>query len=133
VPGDLCDLRQVGEQPIVQIGGRLEAQALLRVYSGDEPGRGVERNHASGIDDGDPVAQVLGLLHEVGDQHDRHAAVANALDEIPGIVPSGRVEASGQFVEDGDARVADQGERDRQALLLATPGSTVNETSRTAT
>ena len=98
---------------------RPEAQALLGVDPATMPGGRVEGDDAARVDDGDPVGEPLGLLHEVGHEHDRHAAVADALDQLPGVAPGLRVEPGGQLVEDRDPRVADQGERDRQPLLLA--------------
>jgi hypothetical protein len=66
------------------------------------------------------IASGSRLLHEVGDQRDRHAPVADALDELPRVAPGLRVEAGGELVEHGHLRVADQRERDRQTLLLST-------------
>ena len=71
-----------------------------------------------GVDDGEPVGEALGLFHEVGDEDDGHAAVADALDQVPGVAPGLRVEAGRQLVEDRDPRVPDERERDRQPLLL---------------
>jgi hypothetical protein len=59
------------------------------------------------------------LLHEVGDQHDRDAGVADRLDQVPGVAAGLRVEPGGELVEDRDARAADERERDRQPLLAA--------------
>ena len=44
---------------------------------------------------------------------------ADVLDELPGVAAGARVEPGGQLVEDDDPGVADQRERDEQALLLA--------------
>ena len=71
------------------------------------------------VDDGDPVGEALRLLHQVGDEQDGDAPVADRLDEVPRLAASLRVEAGRQLVEDGDLRLADEGERDREALLLA--------------
>jgi len=38
---------------------------------------------------------------------------------VPGVAARLRVQPGGQLVEDRDLRVADEGERDRQPLLLA--------------
>jgi hypothetical protein len=94
-------IRCGGGDPRNQAGGRVD---------GDQPA-GVEQRQA--------VAEPLGLLHEVRDQHHGHAPVADALDEVPGVTTRVRVQPGGQLVQDGDLRVADQRQRDRQPLLLA--------------
>ncbi len=45
---------------------------------------------------------------------------ADVVDQRPGVAAGLRVESGGQLIEDGHARLADQGERDRQSLALAT-------------
>ena len=85
----------------------------------DDPGGRVEGHDAAGVDQGDPVGEALGLLHEVGDEDDRHAAGPDVLDELPGVAPGLRVEARRELVEDRDLGVADEGEGDREPLLLA--------------
>ena len=99
--------------------GRPEPEPLLRVDQRHDPGRRVERDHAPVAEDRDAVGEALRLLHEVGHEEDRHAAVADRLDEPPCLAPGMRVEAGRQLVEDGDLRPADQREGDRQPLLLA--------------
>ena len=72
-----------------------------------------------GVDEGDAVAEPFGLLHEVRHQHDRHPAVAHALDEVPGVPAGLRVEPGRHLVEHRDLRLADEGQHDGQALSLA--------------
>ena len=67
----------------------------------------------------DAVAQPLGFLDVVGDEHDRRAAVADAADHVPGMTPADRVEVLGQLVEEHQLRVADESEGDEQPLPLA--------------
>ncbi len=76
-------------------------------------------DHAARVDHRYPVAQPLGLLHEVGDQQHGDAAGADALDQRPGVAPGLRVQALGQLVQHGDPRAADQGQGDGQPLALA--------------
>ena len=114
-----ADLGQPGQEPVVDRGGRPEPEALLGVDAGHDPGRRVEGHEAARVDQRDAVGQALGLLHEVGHEDDRHAAVADVLDELPGVAPGLRVEAGRELVEDRDLRVADERERDREPLLLA--------------
>ena len=66
----------------------------------------------------DPVAEVLGLVHRVGGEHDGDAAVAQLADHRPGRRARVRVHARGRLVEEHQRRLADQRERERQALLL---------------
>ncbi len=116
--GDAANLGQVRQEPVLDRCRRAEPQALLRIDPGHDARRRVERDEATLIDQGDPVREPLGFLHEVGDEDDGDAPGTHALDELPGI-PSGLwIETRGQFVEHGDPRVADQRERDGQTLFL---------------
>ena len=67
----------------------------------------------------DAVGEALGLLHQVRDQQDGDATVADARDELPGLAARLRVEARRELVEDRHARSADEREGDREPLLLA--------------
>jgi len=70
-------------------------------------------------DQGHPVAEPFGFLHEVGDQHDRDPPVTHALDQLPGVPPGLRVQAGGELVEDRYLGRPEKGQRDREPLLLA--------------
>ena len=72
-----------------------------------------------GAEDGHPVGEPLGLLHQVRDEEDGHAAIADRLDQVPRLAAGLRVEPGRQLVEDRDLRPADERQGDRQALLLA--------------
>ena len=63
--------------------------------------------HAAVVQQRDAVAEVLGLLHEVGDEDHGQALVADALDQLPGLATRLRVEARRQLVEDRQLRAAD--------------------------
>jgi hypothetical protein len=84
---------------------------------------------AAVIDDGDAVAQALGLLHQVCRQEHRLASIADAADEIPDRAARLRVEACGQLVEKHHFGVVDQRKRDEQALFLP-PDSVMNQAFR---
>jgi hypothetical protein len=58
------------------------------------------------------------VFHAQADVCPRDPAVAHLLDHVPGVAPGVRVEAGRHLVEHGDLGLADEGERDRQALLL---------------
>jgi hypothetical protein len=64
---------------------RVEADPLLGADAGDEPGRVVDGADPPAVDQGGAVAEPFGLSHEVGDQQDRYALVADAADEVPGV------------------------------------------------
>ena len=61
----------------------------------------------------------LGLVHVVGGQHDRAASVAKVADHVPELPARLRVQTGGRLVKEQKLGVADQGDGDRQPLLLA--------------
>src|SRR5215467_4056451 len=119
VPEQAGDLGQREQHRLVHRGRRAEPDHLVLARAGGQVGRAAGGDHPAGVDDRDPVAQPLGLLHEVGDQDHGDPAVPDPGDQRPGVPPGLRVQAGGELVEHGDARVADQRERDRQPLPLA--------------
>ncbi len=70
-------------------------------------------------EDGDPVGQVLGLVHVVGGQEDRLAELAEPGDDLPGGPAGRRIETGGRLVQEDDLGVADQGQGDIEAPALA--------------
>ena len=83
-----------------------------------ELGRRTERGELAAGDDRDAVAEVLGLVHRVGREQHRHAALAQVADELPGCGPGVRVHSRGRFVEEDDLGLADQRAGEREALAL---------------
>ena len=71
------------------------------------------------MEDDDPIAQPLGFLDVVGDEHDGRAGVADPAHDLPGVAPADGVEVLGQFVEEHQPRSADEGEGDEQPLTFA--------------
>ncbi len=69
------------------------------------------------VEDGDAVAQPLGLLEAVGRQEDRGAALAQARDQLVDLAGGDGVEAGRRLVEEQHLRVAE--ERSRQGDPLA--------------
>ena len=112
-------LGQLGQQPVVEGRRGQEPDGLSAPGPRGQAGRGVQRDDASLVDQRYPVAQPFGFLHEVRDQHDRHAAVADTLDQFPGVAAGLRIQAGGHLVEYRDLRLADERQRDRQPLPLA--------------
>src|SRR5919197_2773203 len=64
-----------------------------------ELGRRADVDNATVIDDRHPIAQPLGLLHQMRRQQHGLAALADAADEIPTRPPRLRVEPGRQFIE----------------------------------
>src|SRR5690606_4617114 len=84
----------------------------------DEGRRRALRDDPAAVDHDEPVAEPLGLVHEVGDEQHGHPGVAHPLDEVPGGAARRGVEPGGELVEHGHLRPADECEGDGQALLL---------------
>jgi hypothetical protein len=84
------------------------AKIAALTSSPGQAGRGVQRDDAPVIDQRHAVAEPLGFLHEVRHQHDRHAAVAHVLDQLPGLAAGLRIQARRHLVEHRDLRAADE-------------------------
>ena len=77
------------------------------------------RHDASAIEDGQPVAQPLGLIHEMRRQQQRFALCHQAFEAFPDQMPRLRIEPGGGFVEKQQIRVIDQRARQRQPSFHA--------------
>src|SRR5665647_1721818 len=99
--------------------GHGDRDAALRGDRADQSGDGVEGDDAAVVDDRDPVAEPLGLLHEVRGEHDGRAAVADLPDDVPDRQAGLRVQPGGQLVEEDELGVIDQRKGDEHALALA--------------
>ena len=71
------------------------------------------------LDDGDAIAEPLGLFHQVRREEHRRAAVPDVGHELPDRAARLRIEAGRELVEEHDLGLVDQRERDEQPLLLA--------------
>ena len=76
-------------------------------------------DHPAGVDDHDAVGELLGLVEEVGGEHDGDAVGAQLADELPGGAPGLRVHAGRRLVQEHQLGTADERQRQRQPLLLA--------------
>ncbi len=65
-------------------------------------------------DEGDPLAERLGLLDVVGREEDRGAVGVQGPDVVPQVVAQLEVDARGGLVEDHQARAVQQGARQQQ-------------------
>ena len=84
--------------------------------------RGALCDHAPPAHHGETVAELLRLVHEVGDQHDRRAPVPDRPDELPGGTARRGIEALGELVQEDHLRRAHEREREgtQEALAEAT-------------
>ncbi len=62
----------------------------------------------------------FGLVHDVGRDEQRGAAVGQAVEEVPEVPAEYGVEPDGRFVQDQQVRGAEQGDGQRDAAALAT-------------
>ena len=88
-----------GERAGVDGAGDGEARAGLHRVGGDL-GRGPAGDDATAVEDREPVAELLGLVHVVRGEHDGGAAGAQLAHELPGVGPGPRVHPRGRLVEE---------------------------------
>jgi hypothetical protein len=62
--------------------------------------RAAEADHLAVVDDRDPVAEPLRLLHVMGGQDDRSSRLPEMLDQVPELTTRLRIESGGRFVEE---------------------------------
>ena len=87
--------------------------------AGDQVVRGVQGGDRAVDDDGDPVAQRLGLVEVVGGVDDGAALRLEPAQHLPQIAAGLRVERGGRLVEEDQLRVVHERGGDGQALALA--------------
>src|SRR6202453_2285956 len=87
------------------------------VAPAERGGRSLFDDLAAG-DDGDPVGELLGLVHVVGGEQDRRAQAGKPPYDLPGTAPRVRVEAGRRLVEEKDPGVPDDAEGEIQSPLL---------------
>ena len=80
--------------------------------------RGSLRHGLTTVDDDDAVGDPFRLIEVVGGQHDRHPVGREVGDDLADQLTTLEVDTRRRFVEEGDVRSADQGQREREALLL---------------
>ena len=78
---------------------------------------GLVGNQAAVVDDGDAVAQPVGLFHVVRGVEDGHALLAEPLDAAEDRVPALRVEAGGRLIEEEQPWAVDEREREVEPPL----------------
>ena len=83
----------------------------------DERARAAFGDDLGLVHDHEPVAQLLGLVHVVRRQDERHAALLEPVEPVPQQVPRLRVEAGRRLVEEQQVGLVDEGAGDRQPSL----------------
>ena len=86
---------------------------------GDQLARRAQGDDLALVDDGDAVAEPLGLVHVVGGEKDGSAAVLQVPDDLPELAAGLGVEARGGLVEEEELGISDQRDGDGEPLLLA--------------
>ena len=81
--------------------------------------RRVERHDRARRQEGDPVAQLVRLLHEMRGEKDGGAGARVVADDAAHVASRGRVEPLGRFIEKQDAGIVHQRSGDEQPLLHA--------------
>src|SRR5258708_14314330 len=85
----------------------------------DELGRSSVSDDPAVIDDGEAVAETFGFVHVVSGEQDSAPFFLEDADDVPELAAALGIESGGRLVEKEDARIADQGSGDGEALLLA--------------
>ena len=96
-----------------------ELDDVLAPEPGDQLAGEPLRDDLALIDDGDAIAEAFGLVHVMRGQQDGPATLAQVADDVPELAAGLGVQAGRRLVEEQDLGVADQGDRDREPLLLA--------------
>src|SRR3981081_2001028 len=85
----------------------------------DQVGRSAFGDDLTVIDDGEAIAEAFGFVHVVSGEEDGAALFLEDADDVPELAAALGIEAGVRVVEKQDARLANQGGGNRQALLLA--------------
>ena len=97
--GELPRGRPTANRSSSDLAGGVVADQLRRRALGDDPAL---------VHDHQPVAELLGLVHVVGGEHQRHALLLEPEQPVPEQVPGLRVEAGGRLVEQQQLGLVDQ-------------------------
>jgi hypothetical protein len=119
--GDVYALHAVGGPKSIRVkrGGSSKVDSVGGVEPVDEGVGRVERHAPALMHHGDPVAERLRLVHEVGHEDDGRALGAELADEPAGALPGLRVEAGRDLIEHHEVGLVHQREGHEEPLLLA--------------
>ena len=102
--------------------GRAREPELHHLAGGvrrDELARRALGHDAPAVHDHEPVAELLGLVHVVGREHERDAVLLQPVEPLPEHVARLRVEPGRRLVEQQHLGLVDERTRDREAALHA--------------
>src|SRR5687767_10312122 len=115
----LHDSRNRPEKSFCPLIVRLENDCALGTVLPYEIFRRVHVGNAAVLDDRNPVAELLGFLHEMGREKYSLSSLANATHELPDRSTGLRIETGRELVEEYELRIVDQRQHDEQPLLLS--------------
>ena len=115
----LAEACEGGGRRRVALRAEPQLDHLARGVPADELGGRALGHDPAVVDDHQPVAQLLGLVHVVGGQHEGRAALLEPEQPVPQHVPGLRVQAGGRLVEHEHTRGVDQRACDGQPALHA--------------
>ena len=107
------------EQAAVADAAHAEVVDVVAADGGFEGGGGVFDEDLAVVDDGEAVAERVGLFHVVGGEDDGDAFAAEGLDGVPHGDAALRIEAGAGLVEEEDLGAMGDGAGDLQALREA--------------
>ena len=114
------DALDVGGAQLVRSGRIAQLEHFTRRMLLDQFARRTEGDDLALVHHHQPVAELLGLVHVVGREHQRDTALFEPVEAIPQHVAGLRVETGGRLVEQQQFGLVDQRPGDRDAPLHAT-------------
>ncbi len=116
----------MGDLSAQEVGEHLEVAVGSDLHGGVGPdrvlqaGRRVEGHDAPLIDDGDAIAELVGLLHVVRGEEDRLPVDVQLAEDLPQRDPALGIEASSGFIEEQHRRSVHHRSRHHEPLGHAT-------------
>src|SRR5450755_1587183 len=98
---------------------RGEFKQVFHAERRDQLPRRIQGNYPAVIHDGHAIAKFFRFVHVVGGKQNRAAAALELIDQIPKLAARLRVKSGSWFIQKKKLRIADQGARQRETLLLS--------------
>ncbi len=95
-----------------RIGQRVGANAPANL-TGRAKGQNLAQRHQH------QMIAILGLVHEMGGDHDGHPRFGQMVDALPELAPRQRIDAGGRLIEKQNGRLMHQRTSQREPLLVA--------------